>query len=177
VRTGARFFAFIMLISGLAPILAPVAGGQLLRVTSWRGAFVVLAVIGLLLLLASAVGLPETLRLDRRRSGGVRDTLTTFRRLVADRSFMGYALASGLAMGAVFTYVSGAPFVLEGIYGVSPQVFGLLFGTNALSIMLLGQLGGRLVGRVGSRRLLRASLAACTTVPIHVVPLQAEGPG
>jgi DHA1 family bicyclomycin/chloramphenicol resistance-like MFS transporter len=159
VRTGARFFAFIMLISGLAPILAPVAGGQLLRVTSWRGAFVVLAVIGLLLLLASAVGLPETLRLDRRRSGGVRDTLTTFRRLVADRSFMGYALASGLAMGAVFTYVSGAPFVLEGIYGVSPQVFGLLFGTNALSIMLLGQLGGRLVGRVGSRRLLLAGLS------------------
>jgi MFS transporter, DHA1 family, multidrug resistance protein len=154
----ARFLALTMLISGLAPILGPVAGGQLLRLTSWRGAFVVLAVIGLLLLVASAFGLPETLRPDRRRSGGVRDTLATYRGLVADRLFVGYVLSVGLTMGAVFTYVSGAPFVLEDIYGVSPQVFGLLFGANALSIMLLGQLGGRLVGRVGSRRLLAAGL-------------------
>jgi len=121
----AHFLALTMLISSLAPILAPMVGGQLLRLTSWRGAFVVLAAIGLLLLVAAAVGLPETLLPEtllpeRRRSGGVRDTLTTFRGLVADRMFMGYALSSGLAMGASFTYVSGAPFVLEDIYGVSP---------------------------------------------------------
>jgi MFS transporter, DHA1 family, multidrug resistance protein len=158
----ARFFALTMLISGLAPILAPVAGGQLLRFTSWRGAFVVLAAIGLLLLVAAAFGLSETLRPDRRRSGGVRDTLTTFRGLVADRTFVGYALSSGLVMGAVFTYVSGAPFVLEDIYGVSPQVFGLVFGTNALSIVLLGQLGGWLVGQVGARRLLVAGLGVAS---------------
>jgi len=154
----ARFLALTMLISGLAPILAPMLGGQLLRVTSWRGAFAVLAAIGLLLLVASAVGLGETLRPERRRSGGVQATLTTFRGLIADRLFMGYALTSGLAMGAAFTYVSGAPFVLEDIYGLSPQVFALLFGTNALGILLLGQLGGWLVGRVGSRRLLIAGL-------------------
>ncbi|HZS86904.1 MAG TPA: Bcr/CflA family drug resistance efflux transporter, partial [Chloroflexota bacterium] len=63
---------------------------------------------------------------SRFQSGGVRDTLTTFRGLVADRLFVGYALSLGLAMGAAFTYVAGAPFVLEGLYGVSPQVFGLL---------------------------------------------------
>ena len=154
----ARFLALTMLISGLAPILAPMAGGQLLRLTSWRGAFVVLAAIGLLLLAAAALGLPETLPPERRRSGGIRETLTTFRGLVADRMFMGYALSSGLAMGASFTYVSGAPFVLEDIYGVSPQTFGLIFGTNAVSILLLGQIGRRLVGRVGSRRLLVAGL-------------------
>jgi len=154
----ARFLALTMLISGLAPILAPMLGGQLLRVTSWRGAFAVLAAIGLLLLVASALGLSETLRPERRRSGGVGEMLRTFRRLLADRLFVGYALASGLAMGATFTYVSGAPFVLQDIYGVSPQVFGLLFGTNSLSILLLGQLGRRLVGRVGSRRLLVAGL-------------------
>src|SRR4051812_11994281 len=96
----ARFFAFTMLISGLAPILAPVAGGQLLRVTSWRGAFVVLAVIGVLLLVAAAVGLPDTLSVDRRRTGGVRNTLRTFRGLAADRLFVGYALSLGLTMGA-----------------------------------------------------------------------------
>jgi DHA1 family bicyclomycin/chloramphenicol resistance-like MFS transporter len=154
----ARFFALTMLISGLAPILGPVVGGQILRFTSWRGAFVVLAAIGVILFLASAFGLPETLRPDRRRSGGIRDTLGTFHGLAADPTFAGYALSSGLTMGAVFTYVSGAPFVLEDIYGVSPQVFGLVFGTNALCIMLLGQLGGRLVGRTGSRILLMAGL-------------------
>ncbi len=158
----ARFLALTMLISGLAPILAPMLGGQLLRLTSWRGAFAVLAAIGLLLLVASAVGLGETLRPEGRRSGGVRATLTTFRGLIADRLFVGYALSSGLAMGAAFTYVSGAPFVLEDIYGLSPQVFGLLFGTNALGILLLGQLGGRLVGRVGSRRLLIAGLGVAS---------------
>jgi DHA1 family bicyclomycin/chloramphenicol resistance-like MFS transporter len=154
----ARFFALTMLISGLAPILGPVLGGQLLRFTSWRGAFVFLAVIGVILLAASALGLPETLRPERRRSGGIGKTLATFRGLAADRVFAGYALSSGLTMGAVFTYVSGAPFVLEDIYGVSPQVFGLVFGANALSIVLLGQLGGRLVGRVRSRTLLVAGL-------------------
>jgi MFS transporter, DHA1 family, multidrug resistance protein len=154
----ARFFALTMLIMGLAPILAPLLGGQLLRFTSWRGIFVVLAAIGVILLVVSALGLPETLSPERRRSGGIGETLTTFRGLAADRTFAGYVLCAGLSMGAVFTYISGAPFVLEDIYGVSPQVFGLLFGTNALSIMLLGQIGGRLVGRVGSRRLLIAGL-------------------
>jgi DHA1 family bicyclomycin/chloramphenicol resistance-like MFS transporter len=159
----ARFFALTMLISGLAPILGPVLGGQILRFTSWRGAFVVLAAMGVILLVASAFGLPETLSPERRRSGGIRDTLSTFHALAADRVFMGYALSSGLVMGAVFTYVSGAPFVLEDIFGVSPQVFGLVFGANALSIMLLGQLGGRLVARVGSRRLLVAGLGVAVT--------------
>lgn len=154
----ARFFALTMLIMGLAPILAPLLGGQLLRFTSWRGVFLVLAAIGAILLITSFLGLPETLGPERRRSGGIWDTLRTFRRLAADRTFVGYVLCAGLSMGAVFTYVSGAPFVLEDIYGVSPQVFGLLFGVNALSIMLLGQIGSRLVRLVGSRRLLIAGL-------------------
>lgn len=159
----ARFLALTMLISGLAPIIGPVLGGQLLHFTSWRGAFVVLALIGIILLLASALGLPETLRPERRRPGGARETLSTFQGLVADRHFMGYALASGLTMGAVFTYVSGAPFVLEDIFRVSPQVFGLLFGANAMGIILLGQFGGRLVGRVESRMLLLAGLGVALT--------------
>jgi DHA1 family bicyclomycin/chloramphenicol resistance-like MFS transporter len=154
----ARFFALTMLVNGLAPILAPLIGGQILRFTSWRGVFLVLTAIGVFLLVASAFGLSETLPPERRRSGGIGDTLITFRRLAADRLFEGYALSSGLAMGAMFTYISGSPFVLEDIYGISPQAFGLFFGTNALGIVLLGQLSGRLVGRVESRGLLIAGL-------------------
>lgn len=159
----ARFFALTMLVNGLAPILAPLVGGQVLRFTSWRGVFVILALIGAILLVASALGLAESLPPERRRSGGVRNTLATFRALSRDRVFVGYALSSGLAFAAMFTYISGSPFVLENIFGVSPQAFGLFFGTNALGIVLLGQVGGRLVGRVGSRRLLVIGLGIALT--------------
>jgi DHA1 family bicyclomycin/chloramphenicol resistance-like MFS transporter len=149
-----------MIVSGLAPILAPLIGGQLLRFTPWRGVFVTLAVIGGVLLLAAAAGLSETLPPALCQSGGARATLASFRRPLGDRSFVGYALSCGLAFAAMFAYISGSPFVLQGIYGVSPQVFSVMFGTNAFGIMLAGQISGRLVGRVTPRRLLAAGLTA-----------------
>jgi DHA1 family bicyclomycin/chloramphenicol resistance-like MFS transporter len=156
----ARFFSLLMLVSGLAPILAPIVGGQLLRFTSWRGVFITLAVLGTLLLLAAATGLGETLPAESRQSGGVRATLRTFRRLLADRAFVGYALASGLAFAAMFAYISGSPFVLQGIYGVSPQRFSVLFGMNALGLIAASQVNGWLVGRVAPRQLLTGGLMA-----------------
>ena len=154
----ARFFSLTMLVNGLAPILAPVIGGQVLRLTSWRGVFVVLTVVGLLLVLSALLGLPETLPSGRRRSGGLRATLHTYRRLLADPALMRYSLASGLAMAAMFAYIAGSPFVIENLYGVSPQRFSLIFGTNAFGIVVLSQIGARLVGRAGAGRLLAAGL-------------------
>jgi DHA1 family bicyclomycin/chloramphenicol resistance-like MFS transporter len=154
----ARFFALTMAISGLAPILAPVIGGQLLHFTTWRGIFLVLAGIGAILFAAAALSLGESLPPERRQSGGLGATLATFRSLLGDRHFVGYALASGLAFAAMFAYISGSPFVLEGIYGVSPQTFSLIFATNALGIVLASQISGRLVGRVRPRALLGAGL-------------------
>jgi DHA1 family bicyclomycin/chloramphenicol resistance-like MFS transporter len=153
----ARFFSLLMIVSGLAPILAPLIGGQLLRVTSWRGVFGTLAVIGVLLL-AAALGLEETLPAEARQRGGIRATLRTFRSLLADRNFVGYAISGGLVFAAMFAYISGSPFVLQQIYGVSPQLFSALFGLNAFGIMAAGQLNGRLVGRVAPERLLAAGL-------------------
>ena len=155
----ARFFSLLMLVNGLAPILAPLFGGQLLRVVSWRGVFVTLAAIGGLLLLA-ATRLAETLPADRRQTGGIRATLATFRRLLADRSFVGYALSAGLAIAAMFAYIAGSPFVLQEIHGVSPQRFSVLFGVNALGLVVASQVNGRLVGRVPLIRLLAAGLTA-----------------
>jgi DHA1 family bicyclomycin/chloramphenicol resistance-like MFS transporter len=154
----ARFFAMTMAISGLAPILAPVIGGQLLHITTWRGIFLVLAGIGAILFAAAALSLGETLPPDRRQSGGLGATLATIRSLLGDRQFVGYALASGLAFAAMFAYISGSPFVLEGIYGVSPQVFSLIFAANALGIVLTSQISGLLIGRVRPRALLGAGL-------------------
>jgi DHA1 family bicyclomycin/chloramphenicol resistance-like MFS transporter len=154
----ARVFSLLMLVMGVAPILAPVFGGQLLRITHWPGVFVTLGAIGVLLCLMALLGLRETLPPERRGNGGLRGTLVTFRGLVTDWAFLGYALSSGTAFAAMFTYISGSPFVLQDIYGLSPQSFSLVFGVNALGIVLAGQVGGILAGRVPLRLLLAVGL-------------------
>src|SRR2546422_303809 len=144
----------LTLVMGLAPILAPVVGAQLLRFTSWHGIFLVLALITALLWLGAASALPETLPVERRRSGSLGDTVRTFRKLAADTQFISYAVAGGLAFGAMFAYIAGSPFVLQGIYRVSPQTFSLIFGLNALGFVITSQINGSLVGRIPPARLL-----------------------
>ena len=168
----ARVFALLMLVSGLAPIIAPVIGSQLLAFTSWRGIFVLLALIGLGLLLAVTFGLDETLPPERRQRGGLATSLRAFRDLLLDRRFVGYALASGFAFAAGIVYISVSPFILQNIYAVSPQQVGVLFGINALGLVLMAQVGGKLVGRVSSQRLLAwgvALLAVGATALLVVV--------
>ena len=154
----ARFFSLLMLVNGLAPILAPVIGGQVLRVTTWRGVFVLLAGIGVVLVAAAAAGLRETLAPEDRHPGGVAETIRTFGRLLGDRVFLGHALACGLAFGAMFAYISGSPFVLQDIYGASPQVFSVLFAANALGIVGASQANRALLRRFEPRAILRAAL-------------------
>jgi len=154
----ARYFSRLILVMGLAPILAPVLGAQLLRFTSWHGIFVVLAMITALLWLGAARGLPETLPPARRRIGSLSDTTQTFRRLAADTEFVGYAAAGGLAFGAMFAYIAGSPFVLQGIYHVSAQTFSLIFGVNALGFVITSQINGSLVSRIPPARLLTAGI-------------------
>ncbi|MFT4164986.1 MAG: multidrug effflux MFS transporter [Microlunatus sp.] len=138
------FFARLTLVSGLAPVVAPLLGGQLARVMDWRGIFVVLAGFGLVLVLAGLLGVPESLPPEQRSAGGLRANLAGFRELLADRLFLGAAFASGLAGAAMFAYIAGATFVLQRIYQMSPQGFSYAFGINALGIMAMAQLGARL---------------------------------
>ncbi|WP_312193621.1 multidrug effflux MFS transporter, partial [Exiguobacterium sp.] len=153
-----RFFAALSLVNGTAPILAPVIGGQLLRFGDWHFVFYLLAILSTLMLLAVALRLPETLPLERRVEGNLTTTLKTFGRLLTDRVFIGYAFAQAFVMGAMFAYISGSPFVLQNIYGASPQQFSFLFGLNGIGIILAAQIAGRLAGRVDSERLMRISL-------------------
>lgn len=145
----ARFFSTLMLISGVAPVIAPLIGGQVLRFTDWRGIFAVLTVVGVLLTLVVWKWLHETLPPEERHTGGVGDALRTMRGLLGDRTFTGYMVAGSLAFAALFAYVSASPFVVQEIYGASPQTFGLLFGINSIGLITVGQINGKvLVGRI-----------------------------
>jgi MFS transporter, DHA1 family, multidrug resistance protein len=171
----ARMFALLTGITGVIPVCAPLIGGQVLLVTSWRGVFIVLAAVGVPLVVATAFGLPETLSPDRRHSGELRLVLGTFGRLLRDRSFAPYAAAFSLSFAAMFGYIAGSSFVLEDIYGISPQLFSVVFAVNSAGLIALSLLGSRVVGRLGSARLLRrglfgtaaASLAALVVTATH----------
>ncbi|MGW9438675.1 Bcr/CflA family multidrug efflux MFS transporter [Streptomyces sp. NPDC055607] len=151
----ARFFSTLMLISGVAPIVAPLIGGQILRITDWRGVFHVLTGVGVLLTLVVHRFLAETLPPERRHEGGVGQALRTMRGLLADRVFTGYMLTGGLAFAVLFAYISASPFVVQEIYGASPQTFSLLFGLNSVGLVAVGQINGKLlVGRVSLDKVL-----------------------
>ncbi|MGW5613105.1 multidrug effflux MFS transporter [Streptomyces sp. NPDC003877] len=156
----ARFFSTLMLISGVAPIVAPLIGGQVLRVTDWRGVFAVLTVVGVLIGVLVWAKLPETLPPAARHSGGVGEALRAMRTLLADRSFTGYMLTGGFAFAALFAYIAASPFVIQEIHGASPQTFSLLFGVNSVGLVVVGQINGKiLVGRVGLDKVLGVGLA------------------
>ncbi len=174
LHTGAaavRLFSSLMLVTGLAPILAPLLGGQLLAITAWEGIFVALAVLSALIAVLAAVGLPETLPPERRTTQGLGRTVRTMGQLLRDRTFVGHGLTSGLTFGTLFAYISGSSFVLQGIYGMSPQLYSLAFAMNGLGIIVGSQVNARLVERVGPMRLLRRALAcvAVSAVTLLVV--------
>jgi DHA1 family bicyclomycin/chloramphenicol resistance-like MFS transporter len=162
LRSGAaasRLFSSLMLVTGLGPILAPVIGGQLLALTSWEGIFLLLTVLSGLLALLVVVALPETLPAERRSTDGLARTVRTMADLLRDRAFLGYALAGGLTFGALFAYISGSSFVLQRIYGLSPQLFSLAFALNGLGLIAASQVNAHIVERYGPKRLLRGALA------------------
>jgi DHA1 family bicyclomycin/chloramphenicol resistance-like MFS transporter len=153
-----KFFSLLALVNGVAPIAAPVIGSQLLHVAPWQGTFVVLSLIGLVMFFVVFYGLTETLPNELRSEGGIKNTLTTFKNLLLDRSFIGYALSQGLIFAAMFAYIAGSPFVLQDIYGVSPQKYSLIFAINGIGIVISSQITGRLAGHISERKLFVSGL-------------------
>lgn len=151
----ARLFSLLTLATTLAPVVAPLIGAAVLRIGSWRDIFAVLAVLGGVLFVACLVLLPETLPADRRHRGGLGQTMRNYRTLLVDRVYRGYALTAGMLFATMFAYIAGAAFVLETNYSLSPTIFSVIFGVNALGMAVLGQVNARLVRRVSSRALLR----------------------
>ena len=171
----AKYFSRLTIVFGVAPIAAPSLGSAVLRFTSWPGVFVTLAVIAALLTAAAAAWLPETLPPQRRSTGGVRDTAATARRLLADRPFLGYALAQALAFAGMFAYIGGSPFVVQEGYGLSGAAYGVLFGANAFGLIALGQANARLLDRRPPRTLLVVTLTAGFVASLAVLAAALAG--
>ncbi|MBB2897214.1 multidrug effflux MFS transporter [Pseudomonas sp. AS2.8] len=155
----ARAFSQIMLVTGIAPIIAPFAGSLLLSTFGWQAIFVSLALFAAACGTAVALWLPESLPAHHPRPP-LRGALRNYLRLLRDSSFIGHTLTGGIAMAGMFAYISGSPFVLIELYGVAPEHYGWVFGLNAAGFILLGQLNARLVVRQGPAFWLRRAVVA-----------------
>ncbi len=155
-----KVMARLMLVVGVAPILAPTIGAQLLLFGSWRLIFVFLAAAGAILLVTAWFTLRESLPADLRRTGGTGAALRTYRDLLTDLPFLGLALMSAFYLSAMFTYVASSTFVFQQGYGLSPQEFGWVFAAGAVAITAGSQVNGALVGRFRPEQILSGAVAA-----------------
>jgi DHA1 family bicyclomycin/chloramphenicol resistance-like MFS transporter len=173
----ARMFSLLMLLMGVAPILAPLFGGQLLLLTGWRGIFAFLGLFGMVSLLAAMRGLPETLPPERRIVGTFAGMLTPYGQLLRNRRYLRDAVALGCCAGINFTYISGAPFFFIELHGVTPQHFGLFFGTNAFGLIGASQVNRRLLRHFRAEQILTVALAVNVSAAILLNLAVATGVG
>jgi DHA1 family bicyclomycin/chloramphenicol resistance-like MFS transporter len=148
----ARMLSTLILIMGVAPLGAPLLGGQIVAHGSWRGIFWVLVAFGLLTLLSLRT-LPETLAPSKRTTAPMRGVLSGYLALVRDPRILGYALSGGFFYAGVYAFIVGTPFVYIDYFHVSPQAYGLLFGVNIAGMMGANFVNARLLARFGSERL------------------------
>lgn len=149
----AKVFSQLMLVMGLAPILAPMLGGLLVNLHGWQSIFIALTVFSAAAGLAVAMGLPESMPANQPRqplSGALRQ----YGRLLSDKVYLGHALTGGIAIAGMFSYIAGSPFVFIKLYGVPAEHFGWLFGLNAAGFILVAQINARLLSRRGPAFLL-----------------------
>ena len=174
-RAAATMFSRLMLVMGVAPVLAPTLGGELLRVTSWRGVFVALAAYGVLVLVATALALRESLPREKRRPTGIASTLRTYGGLLHDRAFVGLVLVAGLTMAGLFGYVAGSSFVFQQQFGFNQQQFGIAFGAGAIFLIAATQLNAYLLRTFEPGTLLLAALIGGSVAGLVLVVTAATG--
>jgi len=170
-QDAARALSMLMLVMGLAPILAPLAGGQLLPHTGWRGIFWVMAAGALVLLIVVTRYLPESLPAARVTPLAWRTITGNYGALLKHRRFMLYSLAGGLGSAGMFAYIAGSPRIFIEHFGVSPQHYGWLFGANAMALVAGSQLSARLLRRYPAQALLRVAQRSVAVAAILVLAL------
>jgi MFS transporter, DHA1 family, multidrug resistance protein len=166
----AQMLSTLMTVMAIAPLLGPLIGGQILALAGWQAIFWTLAGIGLLTL-AGLFLLPETLPRAQRSGETLGHAFIRYGELVHDRTLLGYAGAIGFLYGGMFAYIAGTPFAYISYHHVSPQLYGVLFALGVVGLMATNLINARVVGRIGSDRLLRAGtvIAAVAGVALAVM--------
>lgn len=147
-------FSRLMLVIGVAPMLAPLLGGYLLLWFGWQSIFLTLALFGLLCLLLVAIRLPESLAAENVRPLSASGVVLGYSALLTDRRFLGPALVGGLSVAGMFAYITASPFVFIEVLGVPTEAYGWLFGINAFGFIAASQLNARLGRLYGPARVL-----------------------
>ena len=145
-REMTRFFGLLMTINGLVPIISPILGSLLLEYISWKGVFVFLALIGVIVLLF-CFRLKESLSIENRLQGSIFATFSTFGVIIKNRLFMSYVGIESFLLGAMFAYIAASPFILQSFYGLSAFIFSLCFGANGAALVIGANIGGKLLNR------------------------------
>ena len=173
----ARVLSLMVLVMGMAPMLAPLVGAEVLAIAGWRAIFAVLLGFGILILAATALLLRETLPRERRIRGGLLTLVLGYAAPLTHRRFLGYALSSACVFAGLFAYLTGSPLVIISLYGVPPGRFALIFGTNALGILAAAAINRRVVLRAGVDRMLAIGvlLAAVSGAFVGVAALSGLG--
>ncbi len=176
-RVMARVFSQLMLVMGVAPILAPLLGSTLLVAFGWRGIFWTLALLGAACVVAQALALSESLPVERRARAGLRTVFGTYWSLLRDTRFLAPVIGAGLLWSTMFVYIGGAPFLYMELHQVSPSAFGIFFGINAAGMIGAAQVNARLLGTRMPGPLLRfgATLVTLAGVALLIALLTGRG--
>ena len=142
-REMTRFFGLLMTINGIAPIISPILGSLLLEYISWKGVFVFLALIGVVVLFF-CFRLKESLSFENRLQGSIFATFSTFGVIIKNRLFMSYVGIESFLLGAMFAYIAASPFILQSFYGLSAFIFSLCFGANGAALVIGSNVGGKM---------------------------------
>ncbi len=175
-RGSARFLSQMMLIQGMAPIVAPLLGGYILAVAPWEAIFVVLTLFGTGCLIAAWRGLPETLSPERRHAVGIGGIARAFGEVLANREFMAPALSGASAAACIFAFITGSPFVYMHLHGVSQQHYGWLFGLNACGMIVASQVNRLLLRWFPAGKVMAGALAFNVLMGIVLVTVASDAP-
>jgi DHA1 family bicyclomycin/chloramphenicol resistance-like MFS transporter len=176
-EASARMFSMMMVVAGIAPVVAPTIGGLLLTRFHWQAVFWILCAFGVACGASVVAGLPESLPPTRRARGPITDVLRQYGQLLLDRRFVPPAAVLAFSYGVLFAYIAGSPFVFIELHGVSPQRFSLIFATNAVALFLGGRTNAWLLGRWHARAILRRACLANAVLGLLLVALVATSAG
>ncbi|KJF22111.1 Sulfonamide resistance protein [Rhodococcus sp. AD45] len=158
----AKLFSIMMIIGGVAPVVAPLLGGVLLGPVGWRGIFWVLTAAGAVMVAGVLTLVPETLPPERRHGGGLKALVANLGYVTGNRRYLGYALAFIFGFGALFSYIAASPFVVQNVLGLTPSQFSMVFAVNAVGMVVAATITARLLGRLSARTLLNFGVSLLT---------------